>query len=143
VDGYLYVISRDEPAATPTEGPNGEKGVAKPKLVFRDQIGGGTSTPIIVDDYLLTAGYDKKVRLYRIDCLSEAPQGARGEWLTSPDGKRWFVYIHELASFEAGSPFESTPIVWKGRVYVGNRDGCLYCLGGKRTSSTEVAAAAR
>ncbi len=111
--------------------------------MFRDQIGGGISTPIIVDDYLLTAGYDKKVRLFRIDCLSEAPQGAKREWLTSPDGKRCFAYIHELASLAAGGPFESTPIVWKGRVYVGDRDGYLYCLSDKRASSTEVAAAAR
>ena len=35
----------------------------------------------------------------------------------------------ETASFSAGGDFEATPVVWDGRVYVGSRDGNLYCLG--------------
>ena len=35
----------------------------------------------------------------------------------------------ETDAFRGGSSFESTPIVWQGRVYVGCRDGYFYCLG--------------
>ena len=77
VDGFLYVVSRDELSGKTTEGPNGEKNLPKPKLVFRSAIGGGISTPIIVDDYLITTGYDQKVHLYRIDYLTTAPPGRR------------------------------------------------------------------
>ena len=24
---------------------------------------------------------------------------------------------------------ESTPVVWRGRIYLGSRDGCFYCFG--------------
>ncbi len=32
-------------------------------------------------------------------------------------------------SLESGSALESTPAVWKGRIYVGCRDGFFYCFG--------------
>jgi len=32
-------------------------------------------------------------------------------------------------SLESGSALESTPAVWKGRIYVGSRDGYFYCFG--------------
>jgi len=37
----------------------------------------------------------------------------------------------EKASFAGGGAFESTPVLWKGRVFIGCRDGSLYCVGDK------------
>ncbi|MFU8890443.1 MAG: PQQ-binding-like beta-propeller repeat protein [Anaerosomatales bacterium] len=37
--------------------------------------------------------------------------------------------VSETAVFSGGGSFESTPLVWEGRVYIGSRDGYLYCLG--------------
>ena len=37
--------------------------------------------------------------------------------------------VDETAQFVAEDGFESTPIVWNGRVYAGCRDGWFYCLG--------------
>jgi outer membrane protein assembly factor BamB len=138
VDGKLYVVSRDEMAEERTEGPNGEKGLRKPRLVFSANVGCGISTPIIVDDRIISTGFDNKVHLYRIDYLEQAPNGRQGAWLKSGDGQSWFVSISETASFASEGPFEATPIVWKGRVYVGSRDGWLYCLGDKSSTQVEV-----
>jgi outer membrane protein assembly factor BamB len=138
VDGNMYVVARDDMSEKRTEGPNGEKDLKKPKLVFTANVGCSISTPIIVDDGIVTTGYDKKVHVYRIDYLRDAPKGREGTWLKSRDGRSWFVSIRETATFTAEGPFESTPIVWKGRVYVGCRDGWLYCLGDKSVNQTEV-----
>jgi outer membrane protein assembly factor BamB len=53
---------------------------------------------------------------------------ADGVALSGPEGREWQVAVTKVASFPAGS-FESTPIVWQGRIYVGSRDGYFYCLG--------------
>jgi outer membrane protein assembly factor BamB len=137
VDGALYVVSQNELAGKTASGPHGEKGLPKPKLVFSDEIGGGISTPVMVDDYIITTGYDKKVHLYRIDYTDHEQGHGKGVWLKSRDGKSWYTTVREIATFTAEGPFESTPIVWKGRVYVGCRDGYLYCLGDKRQSDVE------
>ncbi|HEY3317371.1 MAG TPA: PQQ-binding-like beta-propeller repeat protein [Coriobacteriia bacterium] len=138
VDGFLYVVSQDQLDKKTAEGPHGEKGLPKPQLVFSAEIGGAISTPIIVDDYVVTTGYDKKVHLYRVDYRSRQPRGAEGVWLESRDGRSWFTGVRELATFTAEGPFESTPIVWKGRIYVACRDGYLYCLGDARQATPEL-----
>ena len=90
-------------------------------------MGAGISTPIIVGDSMVAAGYDKKVHLYRIS-YSASHAGAKNA-LKSPSGQYWTVSVDQTSTFTAGGPFESTPIVWGGRVYIGCRDGYLYCLG--------------
>ncbi len=137
VDGFLYVVSQDELSGKTAAGPRGER-YQTPKQVFKAQIGGSISTPIIVDDYIIAAGYDKKVHLYRIDFRSRRPKNAQGVWLGSRTGGRWFTGVTEVATFEAQGPFEATPIVWKGRVYVACRDGYLYCLGDSRQTTPEA-----
>ena len=52
------------------------------------------------------------------------------EALAAPDGSTWKAAVTETSTFRGGT-FESTPIVWDGRVYIGCRDGYLYCLGAK------------
>jgi outer membrane protein assembly factor BamB len=121
IDGNLYVVSQDETDGTAVT-PQGAT-VPKPKLVFKDNVGGGISTPIMVDDYIIQAGYGAAVNVYKIDYQAEG-----GVPLTDRGGHQWTVGITKIASYPAGS-FESTPIVWQGRIYVGSRDGSFYCLG--------------
>ncbi len=121
IDGNLYVVSQDETDGTATS-PQGAT-VPKPKLVFKDNVGGGISTPIMVDDYVIQAGYGAAVNVYEVDY-----QAVDGVPLTDRSGHQWTVGITKIASYPAGS-FESTPIVWQGRIYVGSRDGSFYCLG--------------
>jgi outer membrane protein assembly factor BamB len=123
IDGNLYVVSQDETDGTTTS-PQGKAGVPKAKLVFKDAIGGAISTPIIVDDHIVAAGYDSTVHVYRIDYEAEG-----GVALKDRGGKSWSVGVTEVATFTGGGNYESTPIVWQGRIYIGSRDGYLYCLG--------------
>jgi len=122
IDGNLYVVSQDETEGT-VSGPQGQAGLPTPKLVFADDVGGGISTPIMVDDYIIQGGYGARMNVYRIDYQAEG-----GVPLKDRAGNQWSVGVEKVASFSAGS-FESTPIVWQGRIYVGSRDGSFYCLG--------------
>jgi len=122
IDGNLYVVSQDELDGTAT-GPHGEQDVPTPKLVFKEYVGGGISTPIMVDDHIIQGGYGATMNVFRIEY--DATEGVD---LTDAEGREWRVAVTKVASFPAGS-FESTPIVWQGRIYVGSRDGYFYCLG--------------
>ncbi|MDZ4180310.1 MAG: PQQ-binding-like beta-propeller repeat protein [Coriobacteriia bacterium] len=130
VDGYLYIVSQDMIDGV-TSGPNREPDIPQPRLIHRQQIGGAISTPIIVDDRVVVAGYDGKVRILSLDYEPfDVEAGAsRGTLLQGRDGSWYDVTVEETASFSGGGSFESTPIVWEGRVYIGSRDGFLYCLG--------------
>ncbi len=127
IDGNLYVVAQDVLADEEVEGPNGEKGLATPQLVFSADIGGSISTPIIVGDSIVAAGYDETVHMYRIT-YRKAPKGAEGA-LSGRSGDWWRVSVRETARQTIGASIESTPILWDGRVYVGARDGYFYCLG--------------
>ena len=69
IDGNLYVVSQDETEGTATT-PQGAT-VPMAKLVFKDGVGGGISTPIMVDDYIIQAGYGARVNVYKIDYRAE------------------------------------------------------------------------
>lgn len=127
IDGNLYVVAQDVLADKVVEGPNGEPGLATPHLVFSAGIGGSISTPIIVGDAIVAAGYDETVHLYRIT-YRKMPPGAEGA-LQSRSGDWWKVSVRETARQTIGASLESTPILWDGRVYIGARDGYFYCLG--------------
>jgi outer membrane protein assembly factor BamB len=127
VDGSVRVIARDTHTSKAVRGPGPAPAVKVPVEVMKDNIGASISTPIIVGDTLIAAGYDKQVRLYRIT-YKKSSEGARGA-LRSPSGEYWTVSVTRKDSFKAGGPFEATPIVWGGRVYIACRDGYLYCLG--------------
>lgn len=123
IDGNLYVVSQDETEGT-TSDPQGKPGIPVPKLVFKDNVGGAISTPIMVDNYVIAAGYDALVHVYRIDY--QAPGGVP---LKDRSGAEWTVGVTEVATFAGGGSYESTPIVWQGRIYIGSRSGFFYCLG--------------
>lgn len=127
VDGNLYVVAQDALGDGRVPGPNGEGPYATPRLVFKTGVGGSISTPIMVDDTIVAAGYDARVHLFRIE-YSAAEEGTAGA-LQSPDGRWWRVAVKETAVFSGGGSFESTPIMWRGRVYIGSRNGSFYCLG--------------
>lgn len=127
IDGNLYVVSQDALARQPVTGPALEKGLATPVEVFRDNIGGAISTPIMVDDYVIAAGYGATVSVYRITYTPGA--SGPGVPLTSRDGDPVSVSVKRVARFAGGGSYESTPIVWQGRIYIGSRDGSFYCIG--------------
>ncbi|HEY5506705.1 MAG TPA: PQQ-binding-like beta-propeller repeat protein, partial [Coriobacteriia bacterium] len=104
---------------------DGKTRLPTPIVVAKKYIGGAISTPIIVDDHIIAAGYDAKVHVYRI--VYDA-KGGGGVKLKTRDGRTVRVSVVETDTFRAGS-FESTPVVWNGRIYIGSRDGYLYCLG--------------
>jgi outer membrane protein assembly factor BamB len=124
IDGYLYLFSQNETRGTAV-GYDGKTRMPTPVIVAKKYIGGAISTPIIVDDHVIAAGYDSKVHVYRI--VYDA-KGGGGVPLKTRDGRTVRVSLVETGSFRAGS-FESTPVVWNGRIYIGSRDGYLYCLG--------------
>jgi outer membrane protein assembly factor BamB len=125
IDGNLYVVSQDQLAPGTVKGFDGKTEYPTPIMVAKKNIGGAISTPIMVDDHIVAAGYDAKVHVYKI--TYDAPGGVK---LKARDGRDVSVAVTEVASFAAGG-FESTPVVWRGRIYIGSRDGFLYCLGEK------------
>jgi outer membrane protein assembly factor BamB len=127
IDGYLYVFSQDTFAKGHVQGPNLEKGLRTPVVVAKVWMGGGITTPAIVGERIVVAGYDEIVHLYRLD-YGKAAEGDAGA-LPSADGGWWTVGVREMSRFTGGGAYEASPVVWDGRVYIGSRDGNLYCLG--------------
>ncbi len=108
IDGYLYVVNHKEidEKKGKVYGPNNKKTYPTPKLVFKKRIGGSISTPIIVENRLVAAGYG-------------------GIYLFEFDENGNF----ELLDKQYPGIFEATPIAWDGRIYIGSRNGYLYCFG--------------
>jgi outer membrane protein assembly factor BamB len=124
IDGNMYLFSQNETKGTALIW-DGKTRLPTPIVVAKEYIGGAISTPIIVDDHIVACGYDAKVHVYRI--VYDSPDG-KGVALKARDGHTVRVSLKETDTFRAGS-FESTPVVWNGRIYIGSRDGYLYCLG--------------
>lgn len=106
IDKYLYVVDhRSIDSSAQVLGPDSIALYNKPNLVFKYKTGPSISTPIFVDNKLIVAGY-------------------WGIYLFEYDGNNHF----RLLDKRNGS-FESTPIVWRGKIYIASRDGYLYCFG--------------
>jgi len=114
-DGYLYVVNHKEidESKGKVHGPNHKRTYPTPKLVFKKRIGGSISTPIIVGNRLIAAGYGG-IYLFEFD----------------QQGK------FKLLDHEYPGSFEATPIAWDGKIYVGSRNGYLYCFGEKEDIKT-------
>ena len=131
IDGYLYLVSQDVMSDTTVKGPNLGKGLKTPVQIARIWNGGAISTPIIVGESLVSASYDQRVHLFDI-VYTPAEEGDPGALPSaSRDGGFWTVALEERDQLFTSAAFESTPVLWDGRVYVGCRDGFLYCLGDK------------
>jgi len=116
IDGYLYVVNYKEidKSKGKVYGPNNKKTYPTPKLVFKKRIGGSISTPIIVGDKLVACGYG-------------------GIYLFEFDEKGNF----ELLDHKYPGIFEATPIAWDEKIYVGSRNGYLYCFGEKENKQID------
>jgi len=126
IDGYLYLVSLDNLDTLKLPGPDGRTLYPVPELLFKEYTGGGISTPILVDDYLISGGYDGKLRVYRI--YYEPCE--EGEGVRCASG--WYkVRVEKKAEFQTGGSIESTPVVWHGKIFIGSRGGYIYCLGKK------------
>lgn len=108
IDGYLYVVNHKkiDQKAGKVDGPNLIKKYQTPQLVYKYKLGPSISTPIFIRDKLIAAGY-------------------HGIHLFQQNGGNNFTLLDRKRS----SAFESTPVVHDKRVYIGSRDGYLYCLG--------------
>ena len=121
------MLSQDTLSKRIVQGPNNEPGLHAPRLVFKAWTGGGISSPIMAGDTIIVGAYDAKVHMYHI-AYTPAAANAAGA-LKSRDGHWWKVKIREKATFSGGGSYESTPVLWNGRVYIGARNGYYYCLG--------------
>jgi outer membrane protein assembly factor BamB len=110
IDGFLYVINHKEidVKAGRISGPNNKNEYGQPKLIFKKQIGPSISTPIFVKNKIVAAGY-------------------KGIYLFEFDKNLNF----KLLDKQQRSAFESTAIVHNSRIYIGAKDGYLYCFGEK------------
>jgi outer membrane protein assembly factor BamB len=126
VDGSVRVVSRDVMTERRVIGPGPGGEAPVPRQVFSDAIGGSISSPVFAGDRMVSVGFDRKVHLYGFT-FSEAP-GDDPRALPSPDGRFWTIKVHEIDSYKTGGSLESVPLVYRGRIYVGCRDGFLYCL---------------
>lgn len=108
IDSLLYLIDSKnlDSINSWVEGPNKTNLYRKPLLLDKKVIKKSISTPLIIGDKVIACGYNG-VYLFRIN------------------------YEHKLdfvAHLKIGE-IESTPFVWNGRIYIGSRNGYLYCLG--------------
>ncbi len=110
IDGDLYLVNhyRLEPGKT---GRFDQRDYPRPKLLAKKILSPAIATSLIIDDRILTVGYDNKVRIFGISRSDQGVSLIPGDSLT-------------VTGF-----FESTPLVWNGRIYVGNRNGWFYCIG--------------
>ncbi|MBN2524278.1 MAG: hypothetical protein JXB24_13485 [Bacteroidales bacterium] len=108
IDGYLYVVMHDSiDAMRLVHGPRKEYKYPAPRIVFKYKIGNSISTPLLFEDKLIAASY---AGIYLFDYDSD-------------------LNFKLLSKFPA--TFESTPIVYNGKVYIASRNGYFYCLGKK------------
>ncbi len=106
IDGYLYIVSHmftDNERKVP--GPDEINYYPTPELVFKKYIGPSISTPIIVENKIVTASYSG------IDLFSYDEE----------------LNVKHLDSISG--PFESTPIVYDQKIFIASRNGYFYCLG--------------
>ncbi len=110
IDGYMYVVRLNQILSdSMVLGYDSLSLFHTPEMVFKYYIGGSISTPLLIDDYLITAGYDSALRIFKIDYDS--------------------MQITQSAYIYLPGSIEGTPVVYDGFIYVGCRDGYLYCLG--------------
>ncbi len=110
IDGYLYVVNHKKinKSVGKVKGPNNKNEYFRPELVFKTQIGPSISTPIFVGNRIIATGY-KGIYLFEFD----------------------HNLNFRMLSKWRRSAFESTAIVHDGKIYIGAKDGYLYCLGEK------------
>ncbi len=110
IDGNLYLVNHYLLEPDKTARFN-QRDYPRPKALVKIPLSPAIATSLIIDDRILTVGYDPKLRIYDI-----VRSGAA-------------VSLAPRDSLVVTGFFESTPLVWNGRIYVGNRNGWFYCIG--------------
>lgn len=106
IDGYMYVVKHDSiDKSEKVWGPNLKKQYYKPKLVYKYRTGASISTPIIVGNKIVAAGYGG-VYLFKFDKDLNFEKRAK----------------------HSGT-YEASPVVHNGKIYIASRNGYFYCLG--------------
>ncbi|PPT11357.1 hypothetical protein CKA32_004408 [Geitlerinema sp. FC II] len=127
IDGNLYIGSQTQVTGEKVKGPFLDRDYETPVIVFEKQIGASISTPIFTDgNRLVAAGYNG-VRLFQIDY--EIARASDALALRGASGNYYRVLVKEIAQFQPGGSFESTPVIWDGIVRICSRDGWMYTLG--------------
>jgi outer membrane protein assembly factor BamB len=105
IDGYLYLIDSKQTSDKNTKNFDGVSNVPSPVLYDKLKTGASISSPIIIDDKVIACSY-------------------YGIYLLKINDNLKF----ELIDFYK-TGFESTPIVYANMIFIGSRDGYLYCFG--------------
>jgi len=104
LDSTLYVIRHDSISKDSVLGFDGKTRYPKPRLVFKYNVGPSISTPVFTENKLLACGYG-------------------GIYLFEFEGTE-FRLLDKLPYI-----VESTPFIFRKRIYIASRNGFLYCLG--------------
>jgi outer membrane protein assembly factor BamB len=105
IDGYMYVVDHKNFDDEETLSFDGKHRRKKPKLLYKYNTGGSISSPIILQNKIIAAGYG-------------------GLFLFSYDSSLNFKLLEKHPGV-----FEASPIVYDKKIYIGGKDGWLYCLG--------------
>ncbi len=108
MDGYIHVVNHQKLSNLTVPDHNNENSLPTPELVFKDYVGPGITSPIIVENRMVVATY-------------------QGLYLYEFDENLNFKLLDKMKG-----TFEASPIVWDKKVYIAsNSTGFLYCLGEK------------
>ena len=103
----MYVVDHKTLDDEQTLSFDGKHRCPKPKLLYKYYTGGSISSPIILKDKIIAAGYG-------------------GLFLFSYDSSLNFTLLEKRPGV-----FEASPIVYDKKIFLGAKDGWLYCLGDK------------
>jgi len=106
IDGNLYVIDYKKITEEKVLMYDGKTKAYTPKLIFKYPTGPSISSCLMIQNYIVVAGYN-------------------GLFVFKEKDDSYTLVDKFLGTFEA------TPFVWKKRIYVASRDGHLYCFGEK------------
>ena len=105
IDGNLYLIEHDIVTDSLVFGPNNKNKYPIPRLLDKKYIGPTISTPIMVENKIIAAGY-------------------QGLYLFEINENYHLIEQDYFKGF-----FESTPVVNNGHIFIASRNGYLYCFG--------------
>ncbi|RKY51196.1 MAG: hypothetical protein DRP86_02075 [Candidatus Neomarinimicrobiota bacterium] len=105
LDSFLYIIDYKKTQPCKVLGPDNSTWYSKPVVLDSVIIGPSISTPVVVGDKIIAAGY------WGIYLFEYSPEGRLKRLDAQPFG------------------CEATPVVHENKVYIGSRNGYLYCFG--------------
>ncbi|MGL5080054.1 MAG: hypothetical protein ACRC8A_01070 [Microcoleaceae cyanobacterium] len=127
IDGNLYIASQEITTGEKVKGPLLTRTHETPVVLFKQKIGASISTPIFTDGYkLVTAGYNG---VYLFNLFWEKSDSNNPKAIPNSQREFYQLKVEQAGHFKPGISFESTPVVWDGKIIICSRDGFLYTLG--------------